>query len=112
MERGEERLGRARATLDDVDEVEGARLARARSLHLHERRDGVSHVREQDVLARRRPMADELAGECAGRDEVEEEPDDKRQEDSSAERAPQSYVAPQNRNRFSPPSTTRVCPVT
>ena len=91
--------------LEDIDEVEGSGLARPCSLYLHERRDGVRPSGEQDVLALR-------SGKGTGGNAVEDEERDQSQEGDRADGAPGCEQAPQNRNRFRPPSTTRVWPVT
>ena len=74
-------------------------------MHLDEGRDGMGDVGQQDVLAC-------LAREVAGGDGVEDHEHDDEQDGDTAPHAPGREVASQNRNRFSPPSTTSVCPVT
>src|SRR6185312_5883554 len=104
-DRGEECLERARAALEDVDEVEGSGLARPCSLDLHERCDRVRPSGKEDVLALR--SRTDTRGNA-----VEDEERDQSQESDRADGAPGCEKAPQNRNRFRPPSTTRVWPVT
>src|SRR2546421_10190799 len=95
---GEQGFELARGFLVDVDEVESPGFGRTGSLHLHERCARVGRVDEQQVLARR------------DADEDHERQDD--EDDDTAQDTPGCELTPQNRNRFSPPSTTRVCPVT
>jgi hypothetical protein len=94
----EEVLELARAALHDVDEVERPGLRGSGTLHLHEWRDRVRDVREEDELPRR--------------DAEENHDGHGEKDDDPADHTPGCEVAPQNRNRFSPPSTTRVWPVT
>src|SRR5581483_5131214 len=98
MDPGEEGLELARAPLDDVDEVELPGLGGLGALHPYERRDRVGHVGKQDVLVRR--------------DEKEDQDRREQEHDDSAQHAPGCEESSQYRNRFRPPSTTRVCPVT
>src|SRR5579864_1308791 len=98
MEPGEERLEQARVLLPDVDEVQGARVDGSRTLHLNERCDRVGRIDEEEVLARRDTDEDHERHEQQG--------------DDQADDTPGCELPPQNRNRFSPPSTTSVWPVT
>src|SRR2546423_10264950 len=95
---GEQDFELARGFLVDVDEVESPGRGRTGSLHVHEWCDRVGRVDEQQVLARR--------------DADEDYERQHKEDDDRAHHAPGSDVTSQTRNRFSPPSTTRVCPVT
>jgi hypothetical protein len=94
----EELLELVHALLFDVDEVQLPRIDGSRTLHLHKRCHRVSGVDQEHVLARR--------------DADEDHERDDEENDDRAHDAPGFEVASQNRNRFSPPSTTTVCPVT
>ena len=60
MDPREQRLEHARAALEDVDEIDppGPRRILA-ALHLHERRDRVRGIREEQIVVRRDEIEDD-----------------------------------------------------